>query len=136
MAPGKIHSQEPVAERRRELFVPAVTLDRVSTISLWEQLHAQLAAAIRRDGRAGARVPSTRLLERMLRVSRNTVLTAYEELAAEGLIEGRPGSGMVIAAQPRGAISFDPMRALREAQYPSRTVAFEGPDGAALYLIY
>jgi hypothetical protein len=60
-----------------------------------------------------------------------------EELAAEGLIEGRPGSGMVIASRPPGAMSaFDPRRALRDAQYPSRTVAFEDPDGSALYLIY
>ena len=128
---------EPVAERTGELFVPSVTLDRTSTIAMCEQLRTQLAAAIRREGRAGARLPSTRLLARMLRVSRNTILTAYEELAADGLIEGRPGSGMVIASRPPGAMSaFDPQRALRDAQYPSRTVTFEDPDGSPLYLIY
>jgi GntR family transcriptional regulator/MocR family aminotransferase len=134
VSPAKIHSKGPVA---RDLFVPAVGLDRASTIPLCEQLRTQLAVALRRDGRAGARLPSTRMLARMLGVSRNTILTAYEELAAEGLIEGRPGSGMIIAAKPAGAMSlFDPARALSEAQYPSRTIAFEDPDGSPLYLRY
>jgi DNA-binding transcriptional regulator YhcF (GntR family) len=137
MAPEKIQSMGPVARRRRELFVPTVTLEAGSPVPLCEQLRAQLVAAVRRHGRAGARLPSTRLLARMLRVSRNTILAAYEELAADGLIEGRPGSGMVIAARPRGAMSdFDPLRALRDAQYPNRTVAFEDPDGSSVYLIY
>lgn len=103
---------------------------------LYEQLRTQFAAAIRRAGRPGARLPSTRLLARMLRVSRNTILTVYEELAAEGLIEGRAGSGMVVVHQPRAMNHADPARLLRESQFPARTIQIEDPDGSALLLIY
>jgi DNA-binding transcriptional regulator YhcF (GntR family) len=137
VALSKIQSRGPVRLRPRGLFLPALALDRRSTTPLHEQVRAQLAAAVRCEGRSGARLPSTRLLARMLRVSRNTILSAYEELAAEGLIEGHPRSGMVIAQRSRGAMAqFDPVRVLREAQFPQRTVAFRDPDGSLLFLIY
>ena len=42
-------------------------------------------------------VPSvSRVLARLLGVSRNTVLTAYDELVAGGLIEGRRGAAMLV----------------------------------------
>jgi DNA-binding GntR family transcriptional regulator len=119
------------------LFVPSVVLDRASGVPLHRQVRTQVADSIRREGRSRARLPSTRLLARMLGVSRTTIVTAYEELAADGLIEGRAGSGMVVVSQPQGPMGgFDAHRALREAQYASRTRAFADPDGACLYLIY
>jgi GntR family transcriptional regulator/MocR family aminotransferase len=119
------------------LFLPSLVLDRASGVPLHAQVRTQFADSIRREGRSRARLPSTRLLARMLGVSRNTIVTAYEELAADGLIEGRVGSGMVVARQPRGPMGgFDAHRALREAQYPSRTLAFEDPDGSLLYVSY
>jgi DNA-binding GntR family transcriptional regulator len=137
MAPGKSQSRSPVRGRGRGLFLPPLALDRVSDTPLYAQIHAQIAAAVGGGLHAGARLPSTRLLARMLGVSRNTIVTAYDELAADGVIEGRAGSGMVIAGRLCGPMSgFDPQRLLREAQYPSRTLAFEDPDGSALYLSY
>jgi GntR family transcriptional regulator/MocR family aminotransferase len=41
----------------------------------------------------GIPLPPTRRLATALGVSRNTVLFAYEELAADGLVNGRTGSG-------------------------------------------
>ena len=137
MAPAKSHSRSPVATRGEGLFVPPLVLNRASGIPLHAQVRTHFADFIRREGRSCARLPSTRLLARMLGVSRNTIVTAYEELAAEGLIEGRVGSGMVVVSQPPGPMGgFDAHRALREAQYPSRTLAFEDPDGSLLYVIY
>ena len=53
---------------------------------------------------AGARLPSSRGLAAELRVSRNTVLYAFEQLAAEGYIEARRGAGTFVAAiLPPGA---------------------------------
>ena len=46
---------------------------------------------------AGARLPPTRVLAEDLGVSRITVLTAYEQLRAEGYIVGRVGSGSYVS---------------------------------------
>ncbi|MBD8871478.1 PLP-dependent aminotransferase family protein [Rhodanobacter sp. DHB23] len=47
---------------------------------------------------AGARLPPTRVLAEELGLSRITVLTAYEQLRAEGYIVGRVGSGSYVSA--------------------------------------
>ncbi|MEP6634536.1 MAG: PLP-dependent aminotransferase family protein, partial [Luteimonas sp.] len=64
-------------------------------------LHAQLTRALKSamfSGRVGqgARLPPTRLLARDLGISRNTVLAAYEQLRAEGFLDGRVGSGSYV----------------------------------------
>lgn len=66
-------------------------------------LYAQLARALRQsvlDGRlpAGTRLPSTRQLAGDLALSRNTVITAYELLLAEQVLETRTGAGTFVAA--------------------------------------
>jgi GntR family transcriptional regulator/MocR family aminotransferase len=110
-------------------------LDRASATPLAQQIRRQLAAAARAAA-PGERLPSTRLLARMLRVSRNTVLAAYEELAADGLIEPRRGVGTVIAGQERtGAPTLNPQRVLRDTQYPARVVRLADPDGASIYIV-
>lgn len=64
--------------------------------------YRRLAEAIREgilDGRfrPGDRVPPSRTLASMLRLARNTVLEAYEQLAAEGYLTSRHGSGTFVA---------------------------------------
>ena len=46
---------------------------------------------------AGARLPPTRALAEELGVARQTVVLAYERLAAEGYVRGRTGSGTYVA---------------------------------------
>lgn len=59
----------------------------------------------------------------LLGVSRNTVLAAYEELVAGGVVLGRRGARTSVAStSSRGLHAIDPRRMLREAQFPSRTV--------------
>jgi len=61
---------------------------------LQRQVYQALRAAIlERRLAPGARLPATRSLAAELGVSRNTVLAAYEQLAAEGYVAGRVGSG-------------------------------------------
>lgn len=65
---------------------------------------------------AARRFPRPGLLRARSAVSRNTVLTAYDELKARGLITDRRGAGMRVGS---GAIrGFDVRGVLREAQYP------------------
>src|SRR5687767_1437277 len=104
----------------RNLLLPPIVLDRALEVPLHRQLRDQLVPAIRASV-TGTRLPSTRLLARLLGISRNTVLAAYDDLAADGVIEGRRGAAMVIAAGTR--LPPSPLNArllLREAGYPAR----------------
>jgi GntR family transcriptional regulator / MocR family aminotransferase len=46
----------------------------------------------------GERVPSTRALSNLLKVSRNTAVSAYEQLLAEGYLETRIGAAGTVVA--------------------------------------
>ncbi|SNS61654.1 GntR family transcriptional regulator / MocR family aminotransferase [Actinomadura meyerae] len=70
------------------------------------RLAAQIAAGFRaavRSGRltAGTRLPSSRDLARDLDVSRGVVVTAYEQLTAEGFLIARRGDGTRVAPLAR-----------------------------------
>jgi GntR family transcriptional regulator/MocR family aminotransferase len=66
--------------------------------ALHQQTYRALRAAILAGRlRAGERLPATRSLSRELRVSRNTLLQAYEQLADEGYVTARTGSGTFVA---------------------------------------
>ncbi len=93
---------------RIELDFPLL-LDR----SAAEPLHQQLAAALRGavlDGLlpAGSRLPPSRLLCAQLQVARSTALAAYEQLAGEGYLESRHGSGTFVARQVHPAVVPQP----------------------------
>ncbi|MEO5875936.1 MAG: PLP-dependent aminotransferase family protein [Streptosporangiaceae bacterium] len=73
-----------------------LVIDRTQPLSA--QLTAQLRAAMS-EGRvaAGERLPSSRALAAALGVSRTVVTEAFEQLYAEGWLEGRHGSGTFVA---------------------------------------
>jgi GntR family transcriptional regulator/MocR family aminotransferase len=84
-----------------------LTLDALDPQPLYQQITETLRREIA-DGTlpAGSRLPSSRQLARDLRVSRITVVTAYAELEAEGVIESRAGAGAFVLppwAPPRPA---------------------------------
>jgi GntR family transcriptional regulator / MocR family aminotransferase len=119
----------------RHLFLPPVLLDRTAATPLHRQIRRQIESAIRAGAMEGARLPSSRTLARLLGVSRNTVLTAYDELAADGFIQGRRGASMLVAA--RGTVRApDLRRLLRDAQYPARTLSIADADGNVIDLSY
>jgi GntR family transcriptional regulator/MocR family aminotransferase len=69
-----------------------------STIPLFQQIYDGLRAAILRGQlRPGTRLPASRTLAVDLGVSRATIVTAIEQLAAEGYLSGRHGSGTFVA---------------------------------------
>ena len=71
-------------------------------------LSRQLYQALRErvlDGRlsGGARLPASRDLAAALGISRNSVVRAYDQLYAEGFIEGRIGNGTYVVQLPQKA---------------------------------
>ena len=73
-----------------------------------QPLYEQIAEVVRRAVgeqtlRPGARLPAAKELASSLEVNLHTVLRAYQELRAEGLIELRRGRGAVVLASGRGA---------------------------------
>ncbi|GAA2876310.1 PLP-dependent aminotransferase family protein [Streptosporangium fragile] len=75
-----------------------LSVDREAGTALSAQLGDRLRAAMR-DGTltSGERLPSTRALARQLKVSRTVVTEAYQQLYAEGWLDGRHGSGTYVA---------------------------------------
>src|SRR5579863_4044193 len=92
VAPGK----EPFLSNPMVPFA-SLQLDRASPLPMQRQLYVEIRAAIL-GGRLsrGARLPSTRALAADLALSRNTVAGAFDQLLAEGYLEGRVGSGTYV----------------------------------------
>lgn len=85
----------------------------------------------------GARLPASRDLARHYRLSRGTIVAAFEQLKSEGYLEGRVGSGTRVArvlpdrllqvarpAKPASPIRSDPLRRL--SGYARRVHGFRG----------
>ncbi|WP_226892613.1 PLP-dependent aminotransferase family protein [Phycobacter azelaicus] len=98
----------------------AFTLDRDQPTPLFEQICAALRQQIvAGELPEGYRLPATRSLAVELGVARSTVVTAYEQMQAEGYISGRQGAGynvcamgeveVAAACQPRAQPPFEDM---------------------------
>lgn len=75
-------------------MVPLIVVDQARLQPLYRKVEAQLREAIVSGRLApGTRLPGVRTLARELGVARITVSVAYEELAADGLLERSVGSG-------------------------------------------
>nr|WP_180206036.1 PLP-dependent aminotransferase family protein [Pseudomonas sp. SbOxS1]NYU06259.1 PLP-dependent aminotransferase family protein [Pseudomonas sp. SbOxS1] len=99
-------------------FNPAgIELDRRQGLS--RQLYQALRVRVL-DGRlaSGTRLPASRDLAAALAISRNSVVRAYDQLYAEGFIEGRVGDGTYVAQLP-------------QAPLPGRKAAPKVPPGAS-----
>lgn len=136
-----------MAKRTPTLRMPEIKLGPASGVSLHRRLYLALRELILRGQfRRGERLPSSRTLAKALGVSRNTVLNAYNELADEGCILAKVGSGTSVASgmplvtdrsfeqpaippQTLGGVAT----ILERSHYPVRRAAFEDWDGNALY---
>lgn len=106
----------------------ALSIDRTGGTPAYVQLYEQLRGLILGARlRPRDRLPATRTLARELGLSRGTVVAAYEQLAGEGYIEGRTGSGVYVAAfvpehllpaLPAAAAPSPPAEASRAAHPP------------------
>ena len=83
---------------RPSALLGTLSLERTGAVPLQRQVYAALREAIL-AGRLppGTRLPSTRTLANELGAARNTVVGAFEQLAAEGYVEARVGDGTRVA---------------------------------------
>ncbi|MGH9883393.1 MAG: PLP-dependent aminotransferase family protein [Pyrinomonadaceae bacterium] len=73
-------------------------MDAHARVPLHKQIYQELREAILSGRlRAGTQLPPSRDLAKDIGVSRNTVLCAYQQLLAEGYLEGIVGSGTFVA---------------------------------------
>jgi GntR family transcriptional regulator/MocR family aminotransferase len=101
--------------------VDGVELDRSSPEPLHRQLYLRLRTAILSGSLApGSRLPATRALQEQLGVGRNTVMSAYMQLHAEGYLEAAQGSGTFVARSlPDDLVSVRRPRVPAAAHGPS-----------------
>jgi GntR family transcriptional regulator/MocR family aminotransferase len=110
-------------------------LDRAARVPLSRQLAAALREALS-EGRIepGARLPSTRALASELGLARSTIVDVFEQLAAEGYIAGKLGSGYFAApslgdASPQAPADTEAPRPL--SRHGERLRSFQVPSRAA-----
>jgi GntR family transcriptional regulator/MocR family aminotransferase len=93
-----------------------VALDARSRDPIFLQIARAVAEDVRRGRlKPGARLPGTRDLARTLHVHRNTVVAAYDELAAEGWIETAEAAGTFVS---RSMPEVSPVRFTPDAPPP------------------
>ncbi|MEP0706719.1 MAG: PLP-dependent aminotransferase family protein [Parvibaculum sp.] len=111
-----------------------IALDSGAELPLYRQLYDALREAIL-EGRLhpGARLPSSRTLAGDLGVGRNTVLAAYDQLTAEGYLEGQVGAGTLVAATlPDSLLQLDRQASPRRAEPPASNARTLSKRGEAL----
>jgi len=114
-------------------FNPAgIELDRRQGLS--RQLYQALRARVL-DGRlaSGTRLPASRDLAAALAISRNSVVRAYDQLYAEGFIEGRVGDGTYVAQLSSTGLGW-PLREQARSHNETRSpvganLLAKGPSG-------
>lgn len=80
-----------------ELFL-SESVSRENETSLFQQIYEGLRQAILSNRlQVGVRLPSSRLLAKELKVARNTVMAVYDQLIAEGYLQGKSRTGTFVA---------------------------------------
>ncbi|HWB70497.1 MAG TPA: PLP-dependent aminotransferase family protein [Solirubrobacterales bacterium] len=118
-------------------------LDRSGELALpqWDpekprraQLEALLREAIRGGRlRPAARLPSSRVLATQLGVSRRLVVEAYEQLAAEGYLATRRGSGTTVSPHLQLPAAGGPEESTAPPERPARIDLFPGAPELSLF---
>jgi GntR family transcriptional regulator/MocR family aminotransferase len=79
-------------------FFPSIIFENGESSPIYRRLYEWIRSAILTgELRPGQKIPSTRYLASELKVSRITVLCAFQQLSAEGYIESSAGSGTYVA---------------------------------------
>ena len=102
-------------------FMLLPSLDPNGELPLYRQLYDALRQTIL-SGQlaAGTQLPATRILAHELGISRTTVMTAFDQLLAEGYVYGKVGSGTYVAADLPDELLHLPGKMERTPQVLSR----------------
>jgi len=122
---------------RKAVTFPEICLDRSAAAqSLRKQIEKQLASAIRSGTLpCNCRLPSSRLMAKLLHVSRGTVVDAYEALLETGVLTAQAGRGITVTSSSTSVPNFSNLRRTAiAAHFPARVCRFEDWDGTPLYL--
>ncbi|MGY0710260.1 MocR-like pyridoxine biosynthesis transcription factor PdxR [Azospirillum argentinense] len=94
-------------------------IDRTGGEPLLRQVYGALRRAILSGALPpGGKLPPTRALAERLGVARNTVVVAYEQLLAEGFIEGRVGAGSFVSRDLPDGLEIPPPEPPRRVPSP------------------
>jgi GntR family transcriptional regulator/MocR family aminotransferase len=119
-----------------------IEVDRRSAIPLYQQIARAIADDVRRGRlRAGDALPGTRTLAKSLGVQRLTVVSAFDDLAAEGWITAIRSKGTIISAElpepaaptrrPRSGVPSRPLFPILPA--PADEMPYDIPPGGLLF---
>ncbi len=118
--------------RRSWAELYAFEIDRATPAPVFRQIYLQLRSAILSGAlRPATKLPSTRELASQLAVSRSAVVSAFEQLLAEGYAVGKKGAGTYVASDFPEPFAPAPRRKQRPAS-SSRAVAFSCKPGGVL----
>lgn len=85
------------------------SVDRSDTRPIYEQLCDTIRRSVHNGSLKQQRVlPATRTLAQELAISRSTVVSAYDQLVAEGYLKSKPGSGYIVCAIGEAELSSEP----------------------------
>ncbi|HEY6189573.1 MAG TPA: PLP-dependent aminotransferase family protein [Pyrinomonadaceae bacterium] len=102
-------------------YPPFITLDEKSDVPFYRQIYETIRRSILSGGLpSSSQLPASRLLAKQLGVSRMTIVNAYEQLLAEGYLEGRMGAGTFVAAHlPEEFLQASGFKRLQLQEKPS-----------------
>ncbi|PTT86611.1 PLP-dependent aminotransferase family protein, partial [Pelomonas sp. HMWF004] len=122
---------------------PKITLDRGSAKALFAQLHEALRDAILGGTiQPGMRLPPTREFAQALGISRQSVVTAYDQLTIDGYIVGHVGRGSFVSTDLKspsvarkagvhaGPVAMHRLPSLRGSRYLPPSPASQAAQGA------
>jgi GntR family transcriptional regulator/MocR family aminotransferase len=107
------------------VFIPYqsfISIDRLSDVSVYLQISNQLINAIQRGYLPfGTKLPGTRKLSSLLEVHRNTIVSVYDELLAQGWIEIFPNKGTFVIGKEQNTTTVQTFRQNNLENYPRET---------------
>jgi len=119
-------------------MIQGLEIDLHSATPVYQQIvDAIMRAAVEGRLRADHKLPPTRELARHLGVNRNTVIAAYDRLAAEGWIRSHTGKGTFLVPRPNAAPEQEPGDGpVEEPWFTAFSREVEGAAVAGLQSIY